>query len=82
LVVLRDGIYARRALGRAFTGAGWHDVNHFRFNDGRMEPLGRFWTRHRGFERRERRHGAAVLPDGRPSQDIALHQSRLFRPPP
>ncbi len=55
LIALRDGVYRARAWGGPLTrlAQALHDPSTTRFNDGKADPLGRFWasTRH---ERRDR----------------------------
>lgn len=46
VVALRDGIYRGRAWGGALErlAPGQHDPAVLRFNDGKADPLGRFWA--------------------------------------
>jgi sugar lactone lactonase YvrE len=47
LAALRDGFYLLAPDGgepELFTRAPGHDAQHFRFNDGKVDPQGRFWA--------------------------------------
>jgi len=46
VIALRDGIYRAREWGGALTllAAAGHDGATMRFNDGKCDPLGRFWA--------------------------------------
>ncbi len=46
VIALRDGIYRAARWGGPLQllAPALHDVAHFRFNDGKADPLGRFWA--------------------------------------
>ena len=46
VIALRDGIYRAAQWGGPLQrlAPALHDVAHFRFNDGKADPLGRFWA--------------------------------------
>jgi sugar lactone lactonase YvrE len=73
VVALRDGIYRARTWGGALeklAGAA-HDPRTTRFNDGKCDPLGRFWA---GtiYEPRDARGAALYCLDGRAGHTPAL----------
>ncbi|HSW19732.1 MAG TPA: SMP-30/gluconolactonase/LRE family protein [Ramlibacter sp.] len=67
VVALRDGIYRAREWGGALArlAAAPHDTATTRFNDGKADPLGRFWA---GtiYEPRDARKAALYCLDARP----------------
>lgn len=75
VIALRDGIYRARTWGGALEqlAAAAHDPRTTRFNDGKCDPLGRFWA---GtiYEPRDAREAALYCLDGR-----AGHASALVR---
>lgn len=73
VIALRDGIYRARTWGGALAqlaGAA-HDPRTTRFNDGKCDPLGRFWA---GtiYEPRDARAAALYCLDGRAGHTPAL----------
>ncbi len=46
VIALRDGVYRAAHWGGALQplAPALHDTAHFRFNDGKADPLGRFWA--------------------------------------
>lgn len=73
VVALRDGIYRARTWGGALEklADAAHDPRTTRFNDGKCDPLGRFWA---GtiYEPRDAREAALYCLDGRAGHTPAL----------
>ena len=66
VVALRDGMYRAREWGGALEllHRFGHDTSHMRFNDGKCDPLGRFWAGTMN-ERRDSRGAALYSLDAR-----------------
>ncbi|WHZ09821.1 MAG: gluconolactonase family protein [Burkholderiaceae bacterium] len=71
VIALRDGIYRARDWGGALTllAPAQHDTATTRFNDGRADPLGRFWA------------GTIYEPRNRPAAALYALDARGGRPP-
>ena len=65
VIALRDGIYRAREWGGALTllAGALHDPATTRFNDGKADPLGRFWAGTR-YEPRDRPEAGLYCLDG------------------
>ncbi|MBS0318160.1 MAG: SMP-30/gluconolactonase/LRE family protein [Proteobacteria bacterium] len=71
VIALRDGIYRAPAWGGSLTllAPAQHDAATTRFNDGRADPLGRFWA------------GTLYEPRDRPAAALYALDARAGRPP-
>lgn len=75
VIALRDGVYRAREWGgtlQAIAGAD-HDVRTMRFNDGKCDPLGRFWAGTLN-EAKDRPNAALYCLDARAGRAPTLRQ--------
>ncbi len=75
VIALRDGVYRAREWGGALTAMARvdHDVHTMRFNDGKCDPLGRFWAGTLN-EAKDRPNAALYCLDARGGRAPALKQ--------